>query len=584
MSVEVVPFELLKLVADTYQPPMPTPRPSTNGHTQQRQRTGSAVDVLERARKYLEKIPPAIDGQGGSKDCFRAACVLVKGFDLGQEEAFAAIQDWNSTCQPPWSEKELRHKIADADRAADTQPRGYLLNDNRPATSTNGRHAEKAKPVAETSATVPATPVQEEDDTILLPESEPWPQEPDKAAYHGLAGEIVYAITPETEADPIAVLTQFLVMFGNYIGRNAHWKVEEDQHFCNLFACLVGDTAIGRKGTSKGRALAPFAAIDEDWRKHCINSGLSSGEGLIEAVRDSQQNDLGETVKQAAADKRLLVIESEFCGALKVMRRDGNILSMVIRQAWDSGTLRTLTKTNKSSATDAHVSILGHVTRKELLQTLADVEGHNGFANRFLWIAVRRSKLLPMGGKPVNFSLYAEDLAKAAEFAKTCWQVGFTKDAVDLWDAGGLYRRLNGPQGSTVPEIISRGAAQVRRLALIYAMLDRAQVVSTKHLQAALALWDYSVRSVRWVFGSSTGDKLADDLYLALKAAGEQGMTCTDIRNYLGKNEKKATVGRSLSTLKEQGLAYARTQKSGTGAGRPAERWYAGSDPGDQGV
>lgn len=84
------------------------------------------TSVIDRATKYLATMPPAISGQGGHNKCFHAACVLVLGFGLSQEEAFQAIQEWNARCEPPWSEKEIRHKLSQADK----QPgdRNYLRN------------------------------------------------------------------------------------------------------------------------------------------------------------------------------------------------------------------------------------------------------------------------------------------------------------------------------------------------------------------------------------------------------------------------------------------------------------------------
>lgn len=73
-------------------------------------------DLLSRARAYIAKEPPAISGQHGHDRTFHVACVLVKDFGLAQDLAYQAIQEWNRTCVPPWSEKELRHKLADAAR------------------------------------------------------------------------------------------------------------------------------------------------------------------------------------------------------------------------------------------------------------------------------------------------------------------------------------------------------------------------------------------------------------------------------------------------------------------------------------
>ena len=81
--------------------------------------------VMHRARCYLAKLPAAVSGQGGHGATFRAACVLVIGFGLDRNQALAILREWNERCQPPWTEKELEHKVDDAMR----QPgwRGYLL-------------------------------------------------------------------------------------------------------------------------------------------------------------------------------------------------------------------------------------------------------------------------------------------------------------------------------------------------------------------------------------------------------------------------------------------------------------------------
>ena len=80
------------------------------------------------------------------------------------------------------------------------------------------------------------------------------------------------------------------------------------------------------------------------------------------------------------------------------MTREGNTLSAVIRQAWDEGDLRTAVKNSPNSATEAHISIIAHVTRDEVRGELCATDQANGFANRFVWLAVRRSKCLPEGG------------------------------------------------------------------------------------------------------------------------------------------------------------------------------------------
>jgi hypothetical protein len=80
-----------------------------------------------RARQYVSKIPGAISGQGGQDQTFSVASALVNGFALNEHDAFALLSEYNQHCSPPWSEKELWHKVQSATKAQHTKPRGHLL-------------------------------------------------------------------------------------------------------------------------------------------------------------------------------------------------------------------------------------------------------------------------------------------------------------------------------------------------------------------------------------------------------------------------------------------------------------------------
>src|SRR5262249_44995986 len=134
-------------------------------------------------------------------------------------------------------------------------------------------------------------------------------------------------------------------------------------------------------------------------------------------------------------DKRLFVFEPEYAGLLKQTERQGNILSAVIRQAWDTGTLRTLTKNNPTRATGAHLSIVGHITCEELRRYLSATEVANGFGNRFLWIAVDRAQALPEGGEPDPGALadVQARLAAAVAFARNIGAMHRDEEAREVW-------------------------------------------------------------------------------------------------------------------------------------------------------
>jgi hypothetical protein len=246
---------------------------------------------------------------------------------------------------------------------------------------------------------------------LLIPEPPSWPDPPGPEAFDGLPGRIVAAIEPASEADRSALLIQSLVCFGNIIGRSAHFIVEGTLHHANEFAVLVGRTSKARKGTSWDRINQLMSEAESEWAENRVQSGASSGEGIVCAVRDpidkqERIRDKGsiryETVQAdpGVEDKRLLVFEPEFANVLKQTERQGNTLSVVLRQLWDGSSLRTLTKNSPAKATGAHGSFIGHITIEELHRYLTQTESANGFGNRFLWVCTDRSKLLPERAGP----------------------------------------------------------------------------------------------------------------------------------------------------------------------------------------
>ena len=390
-------------------------------------------------------------------------------------------------------------------------------------------------------------------------------------------------IEPHTESDPAALLIQFLVCFGNIIGRSAYFVAEADRHYTNLFAVLVGATAKGRKGTSHGQVQRLFRAVDANWIDKREISGLSSGEGLIWAVHDPIEKT--EPIREkrritgyqkiitdeGIEDKRLLAFEGEFASPLNMIAREGNTLSALIRQAWDTGNLRVLTKNSPAQATDAHISIIGHITRDELRRKMDTTEAGNGFANRFLWGCVRRSKSLPFGGKlhTVDFAPINKKLSEAVSFARQVGELKRDDKANRLWAE--IYDDLSEGKPGLLGAVTSRAEAQVMRLAWVYALLDGSRIIRKAHLEAALALWCYCENSVRFIFGDSLGDPVADEILRALRLS-TGGMTRTEIRDLFGRNKSGREIGRALTTLSEQGLVHCTPEETD---GPPAERWFA---------
>jgi hypothetical protein len=367
------------------------------------------------------------------------------------------------------------------------------------------------------------------------------PQFPEEALY-GLAGDIVRKLKPETEAHPAALMAGILTRFGNIVGKTAFFQVEDTQHYCNMFVANVGLSSKSRKGTASARISKIFEAVDPAWHANRNFSGLSSAEGVIWNVRDSRAGDEGETVDTGVSDKRMLVYEGEFASALQVMKREGNTLSAIIRNAWDGRTLQSLVKNNPAKATGAHISILCDITLDELQLTLAMSDKLNGFANRFLWLHCERCGLKPFGGDDIDWEDEIVRLHSAVDVTKRRKRVFMDRNARLMWQRA--YEDLSDAPPGAVGAVTSRGEAQVIRLALIYSMLDESEHIRVEHLQAALALWGYAVESARFIFGGLSPEQQQIVTFLDVPR------TKTEIYTICFQNHRKAElIKNDLQTL-----------------------------------
>jgi hypothetical protein len=198
---------------------------------------------------------------------------------------------------------------------------------------------------------------------------------------------------------------------------------------------------------------------------------------------------------------------------------------------------------------------------------LDETEKGNGFANRFLWIIVERSKLIPnpQGVPDDILSSLVDRLREAVLFARKTGDIRRDSAAEALWAA--IYPKLSEGKPGMLGAVTSRAEAQTMRLACIYALLDLSDVVRPEHLKAALAFWNYSEISALSIFGASLGDPAADRILQAIRQSG--GMSDTDIHDLFGRHNSKGVV-RALDMLRRVGLIE--PHKVDT-AGRPKTIW-----------
>ena len=103
--------------------------------------------------------------------------------------------------------------------------------------------------------------------------------------------------------------------------------------------------------------------------------------------------------------------------------------------------------------------------------------------------------------------------------------VHFTTDAMKVWEP--LYGQLTADKAGLIGAALGRAEAQIRRLAVLYAVLDRRERVDVEHLMAACAVWQYCERSAGYIFGadSEEKDEAQEKIVAFLKERGEATQT-----------------------------------------------------------
>lgn len=391
----------------------------------------------------------------------------------------------------------------------------------------------------------------------------------DPAVFDCYLGTLVERIEPHTEADPTAVLASLLCAAGVHLGQDPHVLAGGAPHPLLVWPLIIGRTA-ARKGTSWSAAKALLRAADPEFMTTNVRSGLTSGEGL--AAMFAEEDPTLPTV-QAAADRRLLLIEPEWGGVMSRMRREGNSLSATLRAAWEGGDLSTLS-VKARIAPSSHVGLLAHISPAEFRDKVSAADMAGGTYNRFLPLAVARSKFLPEGGDlDPTVAKLATSLSDRLAAGTSLHTIGFGDDGRHLWRR--LYVEFGTDHGDHGPveQFISRAAPNCLRIATIHAALDFSDTIKPEHLRAAAALVRYSIATARAVF---TDTATPARLLAWIAEAGTAGRTRKDITtSFFGGNRKTADIAALLDQLIDAGRITRTTRTPEGGRGRPTEIYTA---------
>ncbi len=371
-------------------------------------------------------------------------------------------------------------------------------------------------------------------------------------AFDDAIGRYVVAIEELTEADPVAIYFQALVAFGSMLGRTAHGLLGNTRQYGNLFVAIVGSSALARKGTSLDEARALFQGLDPEWDRKQNFYGMSSGEGVIEVIRDDRVDSSTGAVTAGMQDKRALWTEIEFGATLARMNREGATLSGIVRSAFDGAPLGSMSKGQPARASSPHISIIAHATMR-CLGDLRARDRENGLSNRFVWICCRRRGEIafPTPLPPTELRRHRVAIIEALEWAAAQWgpsndrsgepqgePVVFSAASRKVWPQ--IYHDLLQIDPGPFGEFLVRGPTIVFRMALLKAVLDRSMRITPTHLGAALNLWRYAEASARYLFSPARGadSRQSSALLEKITAAGARGLTRRDISRVVFRSHK----------------------------------------------
>src|SRR5260221_3737358 len=432
---------------------------------------------------------------------------------------------------------------------------------------------------------------EEVDAFYLRPVTGDFPAPARAEAFYGIAGEVTKIICEGTELMPEAVLSQFLCIVGNMMGRGLH-KNQEGRHSTVINLAVVGSTANGAKGGSLRAVKLLIHNIDSTYSIDKLRGGHNSPEALLAEICD-EATGLGKDgpiiVEAEVPDKRLVVVEEELTRLFAVNGRNGSGMSEMLRLFYDAPRMVAApSRRSKLKSTCPHVSVLGHVTPERLKHSMPTVEVFNGLANRFMYIASQRTASIP---EPADVDWSREDLnLKVQYLQKVVREFHPNEESITnpefpfIFTASGkakwyeLYHQYSAQAASKsgmAGAMVARAKATVLRLAMIYAGLDLTQEIQKEHFEAAAALWEYSLASVKWAFCEDNGNPNADKILAALRRAGKKGMTRTEISEVVfNRRESSHNTTEALSVLKGGKKADWRPMPNPTGKGRKLETWF----------
>lgn len=401
----------------------------------------------------------------------------------------------------------------------------------------------------------------EEDDEeeISIAESEQLPE----FVFDNPIGKYCLQNDAYTEANIESVFLQSMEIFGNWIGRDVSYRINNSMIRANGFLVVVGTTARGRKGTAFKDAMAPYNLEDvhvADYRANMVGTGIASGEAVVARVADAG----------ASGDGRFLAHYPEIHAMLAALHRENSSLGSMLREAYDGNPISVLTKKDPLVASRPHVSLLMHTTEADIRGVLSSQAARNGLLNRMLFFKAANGKLLPRPGvlDEGRIRELLDELILCREWAIDR-EITWSAEAEEAWDA--VYLKYNTSRGDELLDsMFQRATDYIIKYCLRFAILARSGTISLSHLHAALAIVERCISDTIDILGRQSKEFDDKDKILQL-IKDSTSITRSDISRLLFHNKHPMQdIKDQLRSLETTGKIKSQKTKKGR---RTFETW-----------
>jgi hypothetical protein len=384
---------------------------------------------------------------------------------------------------------------------------------------------------------------------------------------------VTLAYAPHTEADPAGILLTLLALAGNAANVKPRVHiVAGHSHRLALQTVLVGDTAYARKSTgiTVAKSLAKRAA-DAPWRTR-FRSTFTSAEAIVAEVADPVE-DTETKGMDGSTDKRLVICVPEMATQIEAALRPQSAIFQTLRLAWDGDSLAAISRRSKLMAEEHHITLVGAITRSELRSRLPQAEAAAGTVNRMLFCRVSRTQELPFGGtiSDDEEADLVRILHRAIEQARPLGVIRYDDEVREWWGnpKTGRYHEIVSRNGSDpLAAHFAREDVMIVRVAATFAALDGSHWITMAHMNAAQAIWDHSVETVRWVWGDPTQDRPVRNLLKVVMDTVPPGIGRYEAAEMLGR-PKAESLTAWIEALTDADLICTHTKITGTRGARP---------------